>query len=103
MLFRNQAINRWIETHPAQIWKEGFHPCMRRAVGRGVPTFAALIKVSAHVTAGNSGISNQRNHDVREVLTYSLSRSKGMLDGRIYGSTFLYVTETIVHASDDIV
>src|SRR5450432_671752 len=96
-----EQVSRRIETYPAHAWEKSFHPCMRSAFRRG-HIFAALVNVSTDVATGNFGISNQCDHDMNEILTYSLSGAKGMLNRQTRRRAFLQVAKTVMHTGGNI-
>src|SRR5208282_6595392 len=102
VLLTREAINRRIETYPANAGEKGFHPGMGSAVHRGVSIFAAVVKVSTDIATGNFGISNQCDHDMSKILTYTLSRPQGMLNRRSYRGASLDVAKTAMHTGGKI-
>src|ERR1035438_8168487 len=74
---------------------------MRRAFRRG-HIFAALVNVSTDIATGNVSISNQFDHDMNEILTYSLSRPKSMLNRQTPRRAFLHVAKTAMHTGGKI-
>ena len=97
------SINRGIEAYPANTGEKSFHPSMPSAARRGMPIFAGMVKISTDIATGNFGISNECDHDMSKILTYSLSRPKGMRNRRTYRRVFLYVAKTAMHAGGKIV
>src|SRR5450755_1324547 len=92
-----EPINRRIETYPTNAGEKGFHPCMGSAVRRGMRILAAAVKVSTDIATRNFGISNECDHDMSKILTYTLSQPKGMLNRRTYHGALLDVVKTAMH------
>jgi len=61
-----------IEAHPTKLRQKGFYPGMGRTVGRAIVVLDAAMQVSTHVPARYAQGPHQRDHNVCEVLTYSL-------------------------------
>src|ERR1035438_4797436 len=74
---------------------------MRSAFRRG-HIFAAVVNVPTDIATGDVGISNQCHHDMNEILTYSLSRPKGMLNRQTRRRAFLQVAKTAMHTGGKI-
>src|ERR1017187_5513464 len=96
-----EPISRRIETYPAHAGEKSFHPGMRSAFRRG-HILAAVVNVSTDIATGNVGISNQCDHDMNEILTYSLSRPKGMLNRQTPRRAFLHVAKAAMHTGGKI-
>src|SRR5580658_4070114 len=97
-----EPINRRIETYPSNAGEKGFHPGMRSAVRRGMRIFGAMVKVSTHIATGDFGISNECDHDMSKILTYTLSRPKGMLNRQTYHDAVLDAAKTAMHTGGSI-
>src|SRR5690242_16338455 len=64
--------------------------------------FRAGVEVSTYVAAGDSGISDQSDHDVGKILAYALPRLKGVFNRRIDSSTFLHIFKAAVDSGSDV-
>src|ERR1700690_945535 len=96
-----ELIRCRIETYPAHAGEKSFHPCIRSAFRRW-HIFAAVVNVSTDIATGYVCISNQCDHDMNEILTYSLSRPKGMFNRQTRRRAFLQVAKTAMHPGGNI-
>src|SRR5215467_6512790 len=74
-----QRVIGWVKADPAESRQQHLNPGMGRVLARTLIVIA-MKKVSGDVAAWNAQWPHKRDHDVGEVLAYTLSLCKGLID-----------------------